>query len=60
MLLKIKDAVRKLKISRSLRVRLFLIILLMGTVPSVCMRYGIMDNYEEQAVSLRTRLKFPT
>ena len=54
MLLKIKDAVRKLKISRSLRVRLFLIILLMGTVPSVCMRYGIMDNYEEQAVSLRT------
>ncbi|MBQ9135724.1 MAG: two-component sensor histidine kinase [Lachnospiraceae bacterium] len=54
MLLKVKEAIRKFKLSRSLRVRLFLIILLMGMVPGVCMRFAIMGNYEDKAVALRT------
>ncbi|MBO5165538.1 MAG: two-component sensor histidine kinase [Lachnospiraceae bacterium] len=54
MLLKIKKAIRKFKLSRSLRVRLFFIILLMGMVPGVCMRFAIMSNYEDKAVALRT------
>lgn len=53
MLLKIKGAVRKIKTSISLRVRLFIIILLVGTIPSICMRYAIMRNYEDRAVDLR-------
>lgn len=39
---------------RSLRARIFLIILVVGIVPSVLMRYGIMENYEERAVEQRT------
>ena len=39
---------------RSLRVRIFLIVLAVGIIPSVAMRYGIMRNYEQRAVQLRT------
>ncbi len=39
---------------RSLRVRIFLIVLAVGIIPSVAMRYGIMRNYEQRAVELRT------
>ena len=38
---------------RSLKARIFLIILLAGVIPCVFMRYGILDNYEERAVELR-------
>lgn len=38
---------------KSLRVRLFVIILLVGIIPSVCMRYAIVDNYKERAVEQR-------
>lgn len=38
---------------RSLRVRIFLIVLVAGLVPSVCVRYGILDSYEERAVQQR-------
>lgn len=38
---------------RSLKARIFLIILLVGTIPCVFMRYGILDNYEERTVELR-------
>ncbi len=38
---------------RSLRARIFLIILIVGIVPSILLRYGILDNYEERAVELR-------
>lgn len=54
MLQKIKGLIGKIKPLRSLRVRLFLIIFLIGTLPCIFMRYGIVDNYEEQAVALRT------
>jgi len=38
---------------RSLRARIFLIILLAGVIPSLVLRYGILDNYEQKAVELR-------
>lgn len=39
---------------RSLRARIFVIILVIGIVPSVLMRHGIVNNYEERAVEYRT------
>lgn len=38
---------------RSLRVRIFLIVLVAGLLPSVCVRYGILESYEERAVQQR-------
>lgn len=39
---------------RSLKVRIFVIIMLVGTIPSIVMRYGVLDNYETRAISVRT------
>lgn len=49
----IRDNIEQLIRLRSLRARIFLIILLVGIIPSILMRYGIMENYEERAVQLR-------
>ena len=38
---------------RSLRVRIFVIILLVGIVPSILLHYGIVKNYEDRAVQYR-------
>ncbi len=38
---------------KSLRTRVFLLIMLAGIVPSIMMRYGILNNYEKRAVDLR-------
>lgn len=38
---------------RSLKARIFLIILLAGVIPCVFMRYGILNNYEERTVEVR-------
>ena len=38
---------------RSLQARIFIIVLVMGIIPCVVMRYGILDNYEERAVENR-------
>lgn len=54
MLVKVNEVFSQLKTFHSLRARLFLIILIVGIIPSVMMRYGILDNYEDRAVSLRT------
>ncbi len=51
---KIKEFYHQYLNIRSLRVRIFLIVLVVGIVPSVAMRYGIMRNYEQRAVELRT------
>lgn len=40
---------------RSLRARIFFMILLVGIFPSVLMRQGIVRNYEERAVEQRTQ-----
>lgn len=50
----IKTFLKKLKIWRSLKARLFIIIFLMGMVPSIIMRAGILENYENRAIDLRT------
>lgn len=51
---KIKAVLGQLKFWRSLRARIFISILLVGVIPSILMRYGIMENYEDRAISLRT------
>lgn len=40
---------------RSLRARIFFMILLVGIIPSILMRQGIVRNYEERAVEQRTQ-----
>ena len=50
---KCKNYLAKVKILRSLKARLFLIILLAGIIPSVGMRHAILQNYEDRAVSVR-------
>lgn len=44
---------KNLKIGRSLKVRLFVIIFLMGIIPSIVIRAGILENYEDRAVEVR-------
>lgn len=50
---KIKEIWDRLHIMHSLKVRIFLIILLAGIIPSTCIRYGILKSYEERAVYQR-------
>ena len=45
---------KKLKFLRSLKVRIFLIVFIVGLIPSIVTRQAILQNYEERAVSLRT------
>lgn len=52
-----KDLFRKLlykiPILRSLKTYVFVLMLIIGIVPSIIMRIGILQNYEERAVTLR-------
>ena len=50
MIVKIWDEIKSLVSLRSLRARIFILILVVGMIPSVLMRYGILDNYEKRAV----------
>ncbi len=52
--IKIKNILNQFKILRSLKARIFIIVFLIGIIPSVIMRYGILNSYEDRAVSLRT------
>ncbi len=49
-----EDVKSKLKSFRSLRSRIFIWMLLMGLIPSLFMRYGILQNYENRAISVRS------
>lgn len=51
-----KEKLRQIVPPKSLRVRIFFIILLVGTVPSIMMRYGIVSNYEARAVDQRSTI----
>ena len=51
---KIREILSKGKIIRSLKFRIFLIILAVGFIPSLILRYGILQNYEERAISVKT------
>lgn len=51
---KIKARLMMIITLRSLRARIFVLLLVVGIVPSVFMRLAIIDNYEERAVERRT------
>lgn len=51
---KIRTLLKKLKIWRSLKVRLFIIIFLMGLLPATIVHGGILESYEDRAVAVRT------
>lgn len=53
MLLKLRELLSPLRMLRSLRARIFAIMLVMGIIPSLLMCYGIVENYQEKAISLR-------
>lgn len=50
---KVFEELREILTLRSLQARIFIIVLVMGTVPSMLMRYGILNTYEERAVQNR-------
>lgn len=54
MLAKIINQLEQMITLRSLRARLFVIIMVVGILPSVVMCFGIVNNYEERAVEQRT------
>ncbi len=45
---------RKIICLRSLKTRIFLILLIVGLIPCVSMRYAILQSYERRAVNIRT------
>lgn len=49
-----EDIRSKIKSLRSLKTRIFLLLLLVGLVPSCYMQYGILQNYENRAISVRS------
>lgn len=53
MLQKIKSFLSGIKPLRSFLVRIFVIIVLVGSLPSLFLRYGILATYTERAISLR-------
>lgn len=50
----IRTKIRGMWTLHSLRARLFIIILVVGAIPGILMRYGIVENYEDHAIQLRT------
>ena len=50
---KIWDKIRKNKVFRSLRFRIFLIILIAGSIPGIIMYLGIRERYMANAVNTR-------
>lgn len=50
---KIKHFLSKIKLLRSFLVRIFIIIVLVGSLPSLFIRYGILSTYTDRAISLR-------
>lgn len=53
MAVKIRERLKNLLSPRSLKARIFIMVLLTGMVPSALMRYGILNSYEERAVNNR-------
>jgi len=51
---RIKGRIISLITLRSLKARIFILLLIVGIVPGVMMRYGIVSNYEQRAVEYRT------
>jgi signal transduction histidine kinase len=49
----LKEKLHKITILRSLKIRIFLILLIIGLIPCISMRHAILLNYERHAVSVR-------
>ena len=49
----LKNKLCNIKILRSLKSRIFLILLIVGLVPCISMRFAILQNYEQLAVSVK-------
>ncbi len=49
----LKNKLRNIKILRSLKSRIFLILLIVGLIPCISMRYAILQNYEQRAVNVK-------
>ncbi len=49
-----EDLKSKIKSLRSLKTRIFILIFLVGLIPGYCMQYGILQNYEIRAISVRS------
>lgn len=50
---KIKGQIAKISLLQSLRVRIFLLLLVMGMVPGAITRSTLLNNYEERAVNVK-------
>ncbi len=50
---KLREKIRGMWTLHSLRARIFVIILIVGSIPGFLMRYGIMQNYEDHTINLR-------
>ena len=50
---KIKNQINKISLFRSLRVRIFLLLIIMGMIPSFMIRTTLLRNYEERAVNVK-------
>lgn len=50
---RLKGLLSKIPALRSVKVYIFLLLLAMGIIPSFVMRIGILQSYEDRAVSLR-------
>ncbi len=46
--------IRELHVSRSFRVRIFVLMLIIGIIPSIIVQRAFLQNYETRAVSVRT------
>ena len=51
---KITERIKRLRIFRSFRIRIFILMLGIGIIPSIIVQNGIFQNYETRAVSVRT------
>ena len=51
---KLIEKLKKIKGFRSLRMRIFLIIMLAGLIPCIILHYGILERYMSNAIAVRT------
>ncbi|MBQ9990545.1 MAG: GHKL domain-containing protein [Lachnospiraceae bacterium] len=49
----IRDRIARSSLLRSLRVRIFLLLVIMGMIPGIVMRVVLLHNYEERAVNVK-------
>ena len=53
MIKNVLEKLKSIKLFRSFRVRIFLVLLIVGIVPSLVIHSAILSSYEDRAVSVR-------